>query len=87
MTLSSLLLVVVALLMAVAFVRLRRAAKRLDRLAESYWQVRYEQGQMSARLARLEKGAGAAEMAEPAPAAGEPPRTAFVPLSSLRKTP
>jgi len=69
----------------VAFVRLRRAAKRLDRLAESYWQMRYEQGQMSARLTRLEKGLGPTEMPEPAPA-NEPPRTAFVPLSSLKKT-
>jgi hypothetical protein len=74
-----------ALMTVVAFVRLRRASKRLDRLAESYWQVRYEQGQMSARLARLEKGLDPAE--PPVPAAADRPQTAFVPLSSLRKSP
>jgi len=85
LTLTLVLLVVMALMTVVAFVRLRRASKRLDRLAESYWQVRYEQGQISARLARLEKGL---DPEEPhAPAAAERPQAAFVPLSSLRKSP
>jgi len=84
LTLSSFLIVVLALMTLVAFVRLRRAARRLDRLAESYWQVRYEQGQISAQLTRLEKGIDTT--GAPAAEAAEPPRTAFVPLSSLRKS-
>jgi hypothetical protein len=75
----------VALMTVVAFMRLRRASQRLDRLAESYWQVRYEQGQINARLTRLEQGLDPEN--PPAPAAAERPQTAFVPLSSLRKSP
>jgi hypothetical protein len=65
----------------VALVRARRAAKRLERLTESYWELRYEHGQLRARVARLDP--------EPPPDAPEPPRqsgsTAFVPLSSLKR--
>jgi hypothetical protein len=59
----------------------RRLAKRLERLTESYWELRYEQSQLRARLNRLDP--------EEPPAASEPPRpagtTAFVPLSSLKR--
>jgi hypothetical protein len=82
---SSILLAVVALLLGFVLVRLRRVSKRLDRLAESYWQLRYEQGQISARINRIEKGVVVTD-AEPAAPAGERPPTAFVPLSSLRKS-
>jgi len=63
-----------------AFVRARRVAKRLEKLTESYWELRYEHGQLRARVARL----------EPLPddvAAPEKPRQpgapVFIPLSSL----
>ena len=66
-----------------AFLRARRVAKRLERLTESYWELRYEYGQLRARLTRLEP---------PPPADGsliEEPRPtgtmAFVPLSSLKR--
>jgi hypothetical protein len=59
-----------------AYRRSRRLAKRIERLAESYWELKYEQGQLNARLERLEGGA------QGAPPAGA---TAFVPLSSLKK--
>jgi cell division protein FtsB len=84
LTVSSILLAVLALLLAFVVVRLRRVSKRLDRLAESYWQLRYEQGQINARITRLEKGVPDGEV-EPVPVA-ERPATAFVPLSSLRKS-
>jgi hypothetical protein len=61
-----------------AFFRSRRLARRIERLAESYWELRYQQGQLDARLARLE-GAGNGEHQ----AGGS---AAFVPLSSLKKT-
>jgi len=65
---------IVALL---ALGRARRLSKRLERLAESYWELRYEYGQLSAKLSRLEGGAP-----PDAPKAAEP--TGFVPLSSLK---
>jgi hypothetical protein len=71
-----------AVLVAVAaLVKARRLAKRLDRLTESYWQLRYEHGQLRARLNRVDPE-------QPGPAS-ETPRTAgttaFVPLSSLKR--
>jgi hypothetical protein len=37
-----------------AFARVRRVSKRLERLSESYWELRYEHGQLRSRIARLE---------------------------------
>jgi hypothetical protein len=68
-----------------AFLRARRVARRLERLTESYWELRYEYGQLRARVTRLEP-----PVTEPG--AGDPQETAraatpanFVPLSSLMK--
>jgi hypothetical protein len=66
---------------AAALVKARRLAKRLERLTESYWELRYEHGQLRARLNRLDPEQPAAA-AEPRPPAGT---TAFVPLSSLKR--
>ena len=83
MTLHWLLTVGAILTAAWALVRAKRVSKRLERLTESYWELKYDHGQLRARVARL-----APE--EPAPA--DPPArpgtsgtTAFVPLSSLRR--
>jgi hypothetical protein len=65
-----------------AFVRARQVSRRLDRLTESYWELRYEYGQLRARLGRLE-GQPEADTASQPPAAAA--ATAFVPLSSLKK--
>ena len=75
-----------ALLLAlVAFVRTRRMAKRLERLTESYWELRYEQSQLRIQVARLEAPAAGDVGDEPGvplrPAGGG----AFVPLSSLKR--
>jgi uncharacterized protein YlxW (UPF0749 family) len=65
---------------AVALERARRVSKRLERLREAYWDLRYEFGQLQARLNRLE-----AERAD-RPAAVQPAAaTNFVPLSSLKR--
>ena len=64
---------------AVAVERARRLSRRLERLKESYWDLRYELGQLQARVTRLE-----AERSDPAPAA-PPPANNFVPLSSLKR--
>jgi hypothetical protein len=74
------LLTVAALFMAfAAWIRARRLARRLERLTESYWELRYEQGQLRSRINRLDP--------EEAPVAEAAPRgtTAFVPLSSLKR--
>ena len=68
----------------VAIVRARRTSKRLDRLRESYWDLRYEFGQLQARVTRLEadRTEPAQEPAPPAVARAD----AFVPLSSLKRS-
>jgi len=65
-----------------ALLRIRRLSKRLDRDRESYWDLRYELGQLQARVARLE-----ADRTAQAPAPASPPggADAFVPLSSLKR--
>jgi hypothetical protein len=70
-----------ALVAAAALAKARRLAKRLERLTESYWELRYEHGQLRARVNRLDpEPAGGAQ--EPGPPPGV---TAFVPLSSLKR--
>jgi len=63
-----------------AWAKARRLAKRLERLTESYWELRYEHGQLRARVNRLDPEHPPA--AEPVMPAGT---TAFVPLSSLKR--
>jgi hypothetical protein len=76
LTAAAFLVAVVALLLA------RRAVRRLERLTESYWELRYESGQLKARVTRVETASGLREaVEEPRPAVP----TAFVPLSSLKK--
>ena len=69
------------LLALAAFAKARRLAKRLDRLTESYWELRYEHGQLRARVNRLDP-----EQQPTAPEGGPAPgATTFVPLSSLKR--
>jgi hypothetical protein len=70
--------VVVAL---VALAKARRATKRLERLTETYWELRYDHGQLRARVAKLDPEAPSAQ-SEPGP---KPGGTNFVPLSSLKR--
>ena len=70
---AALVLAVVALLVA------RRQTKRLERLTESYWELRYEHGQLRARVNRIDPEQ------QTAAAASEPPATNFIPLSSLKR--
>ena len=81
LTFQSVLTVASLCLAALALAWARRLGARLERLSQSYWELRYEHGQLSAKLAAL----------EPPPASAEPDdrrapaQTVFVPLSSLRK--
>lgn len=71
-----------ALLAAVlALARARSVSRRIDRLTESYWELRYEYGQLRARLARLEGSTDAS----PGPAEAPGPTTSFIPLTSLKR--
>ena len=81
LTLQWLLTGAALLVAAAAFARARRLARRLERLTESYWELRYEHGQLRARLNRIDPDPSAAS-AEPTTAPGV---TAFVPLSSLKR--
>ena len=63
-----------------AFMRARRVAKRLEKLTESYWELRYEHGQLRARVARLEPLPDDVAAAEKPRQSGAP---VFIPLSSL----
>jgi len=69
-------------LAVVAFSRVRRLSRRLDRLTESYWELRYEYTELRAGIARLESPVGDGEPKTPSP-----PSTPqnFVPLSSLKR--
>jgi hypothetical protein len=66
------------LLAGVALLVARRQRKRLERLTESYWELRYEHGQLRARVNRLDPE-------QPAAAAPDTPPANFIPLSSLKR--
>jgi len=71
-----------ALLVAVSWAR--RITKRIERLSQSYWELRYEHGQLNARVGRLEPPPGSVGQ-EQGPESLQRPTSNFVPLSSLRK--
>jgi hypothetical protein len=71
-----------AVLAVAAWAKARRLAARLERLTESYWELRYEYGQLRARLNRLDPEPLAAAGNDAAPRAR--PADAFVPLASLK---
>ena len=62
-----------------AFVTARRLSRRLAQLNELYWQLKYDHGELKARVKAI------APTAEEQAAAAPPVQTAFVPLSSLKK--
>ena len=59
--------------------------QRVERLSESYWEQRYESGQLKARVTRLEVEAGLREPSPDPEAPRQAVATTFVPLSSLKK--
>ena len=65
-----------------ALIRVRTLKRRLDRLTEQYWDLRYQHGQLHARVARIDP---APDEAAGSPAPATPGQT-FIPLSSLRRS-
>ena len=84
-------LTVAALVVAVAaLAKARRATKRLERLTETYWELRYDHGQLRARVAKLDpennaNNVNSGETPGQADAPSKPGGTTFVPLSSLKR--
>ena len=60
-----------------ALARARRIGRRLDQVVESYWELRYEHGQLRAQIDQLQG------KSDPSLPSGT---TAFVPLSSIKRT-
>jgi hypothetical protein len=71
-------------LMALAWVR--RLARRLDALNQSYWELRYEYTRLRSRLSRLDPDTPTgSERGDEEPQAPASPSVTFVPLSAIRK--
>ena len=70
-----------------ALLQARSASRRAERLSESYWELRYEIGQLRVRVNRLEEAPGHPSAAAEAPSVTPAPSstTAFIPLASLKK--
>jgi hypothetical protein len=81
LTLQWLVTAIAVLTAIAALAKARRLAKRLERLTESYWELRYEHSQLRTRLNRLDPEHPGA----PPDAAQPAGTTAFVPLSSLKR--
>jgi hypothetical protein len=86
LTLAAIVAILALLVATSALLKARAIARRAERLAESYWDLRYETGQLKSRLNKLESPASAGGIREdgeaPSPQA---PTISFVPLSSLKK--
>ena len=84
LTPSSIFSAAVAVMALIALWRARAAVRRIERLSESYWELRYEAGQLKSRVGRLEVETGLVEP-PPDPATAPPVAATFIPLSSLKK--
>ena len=63
-----------------AWIQARRTARRLERLSELYWELKYQYGEQRAQLQRL------AGDAPPQPAGPtRAPSDAFIPLTNLKR--
>ena len=76
MVLSGLALVVALVALAIA----RRAARRLEALTQSYWELRYDYTRLRSQVQRLDP-----EAPEMPPAPAAPSAVTFVPLASMKK--
>ena len=79
MVLSGLALVVALLALATA----RRAARKLEALTQSYWELRYDYTRLRSQVQRLDPEVLGGSDAPPPQAA--PSAVTFVPLASMKK--
>jgi hypothetical protein len=68
-------------LAVVALATARRATRRLAQLTEQYWELKYEHGELKARVRAIAPSAEEAEASRP------PVQQTFVPLSSVKRSP
>ena len=68
----------------VAWSQARRTAKRLAQLSETYWELKYQHGELRVRVQRLEGEPPSSPSQPPQAAAGQPGES-FVPLTSLKR--
>ena len=80
MTLLWLVASVSMVLALVAWRQARRNGRRLAQLSEMFWELKYQQGELRARVQRQD-----GETPPPQPPASEQQTGGFVPLSSLRR--
>ena len=74
-----------ALAAVVALLVARSLRRRLDRLTDAYWELRYQYTVLRADMARLDPSATARASQEQETPAPQSPQTSFIPLSSLKK--
>lgn len=63
-----------------ALVTARRLSRRLDVLSQQYWELKYEHGELKARMR------GVAPTPEEVEASRPPVQQTFVPLTSIKRT-
>jgi hypothetical protein len=59
----------------------RRNARKLEQLSQSYWELRYQHGQLRAQVNRLDPE----HQPDPDPSMAAQPAQNFIPLSSLKR--
>ena len=69
------------LLALAALATTRRVSRRLAQLSEQYWQLKYEHGELKARVRAI------APTPEEIEAARPPVQQTFVPLTSIKRSP
>lgn len=67
----------------VMFRAVRRAGKRLEELTQQYWELRYQQSELRARLAEMTGSSAHPSVRPTAPVRAA--ADAFVPLSAVRR--
>jgi hypothetical protein len=65
----------------IALIQTRRTAKRLEQLSQTYWELKYQNGELRVKLQQI-TGEVAPQPKQPPAATG---RDSFVPLSSLKR--
>jgi len=65
----------------IALAQARRTARRIEQLAQNYWELKFQNGELRAQLQQLTGGQLPAPE-EPRPAVG---RDSFIPLASLKR--
>ena len=70
------------LIALIAFTQARRTAKRIEQLSQNYWELKYLNGELRAKLQQLIGESAPQQTTTPTAAQG---RDSFVPLSSLKR--